>query len=578
MSIRAYTVLLAATTALGTLAAQQRQVPGTFRSSATLVPVDVRVLDRDGRAVTDLSRGDFTVVEDGVAQTVVQFAQQTLAPGEPDPAAASIARDPAPKALAVPRHRTFLIVFGRGRLHHPSKGVDATIRFVRDRLLPQDQVAVLAYNRATDFTSNHGEVVRLLDNFGRRHEAIESRLAFRFLGLSGLYGGRRLPDALRTEIDELFKVADGPAFRTVPPGRVTESGRIAQDFRRGADRVLAGDVANSSERALADPTDPSSVLDMSLDDYISTTARTMTDLENLYTGIEYLRYLEGEKHLIFVTERGLFLPRVEDDQGIAAMANDARVVLHTIQTGGVSAGQPIAARGGAAVMGADWPEAFSIQALRMMSELTGGHASAYAYADKALERIDRSSRSQYLLGYSPTNANWDARYRRIEVRVNRADVTVHYRQGYYARPQLVPYDRRAFLTYSRISAAALYPDPIRDIKVKAKTSYVRGEQRGGEIAIELTIDVSSIRLEITPERHEAMLDYAIAARDANGTSVGDKWDQLPVRVPPGDYTRALRDGVTFSIRVPVRSSPRSLKIVVYDYAGDAIGTLETKVY
>lgn len=558
--------------------AQTPQVPGTFRSATTLVPVDVRVLDRLGRPVTDLERGDFTVIEDGAVQTIAQFTQQTLEPTDPDPTIRSAVGNAARTAIHPSKQRTFLIVFGRGRLHYPSRGVEATTRFVRERLLPQDRVAVMAYNRATHFTSNHAEVIKVVESFGRRHESIESKLALRHTGLTGLYGGRSVPDRVKAEIDGLFTIADGAAVRTIPPGRVTESGRIAQDFRRDMDRMIAGDVANSSARTPLDPSDPSSVLDLSLDDYLSKTARTITDLENLYTGVEYLRYIEGEKHLIFVTERGLFLPRVEDDQNIAAMANDARVVLHTIQTGGVSPGVPTPTRGGSSVMGADWEETFSIQALRLMSELTGGYASAYAYADKAFERIDQSSRSQYLLGYSPTNANWDARYRRIQVRVNRPDVSVHYRQGYYARPQLVPYDRRAFLTYSRISAAALYPERIRDIKLKAKTSYKAEGSRGGELAIDVTIDIASIMMEIKPDRREAVVDIAIAARDADGNTVGEKWDKYSVVVAADDYPRALRDGVVYSLRLPLTSSARSVKIVVYDYPGDVIGTLDSKVY
>src|SRR5688572_28546868 len=50
--------------ALGASAQQQPSpVPGTFRSTVTLVPVDVRVLDRDGRAITDLTQNDFTLFE-----------------------------------------------------------------------------------------------------------------------------------------------------------------------------------------------------------------------------------------------------------------------------------------------------------------------------------------------------------------------------------------------------------------------------------------------------------------------------------------------------------------------------------
>ena len=42
-------------------------------------------------------------------------------------------------------------------------GVDAAIGFVRDSLLPQDQVAVAAYNRATDFTTDRAKILKVLE-------------------------------------------------------------------------------------------------------------------------------------------------------------------------------------------------------------------------------------------------------------------------------------------------------------------------------------------------------------------------------------------------------------------------------
>jgi len=56
-----------------------------FRSRITLVPLDVRVLDRDGRPVTDLGRDDFTVLENGEPQVVAMFSASGLVPEAPPP-------------------------------------------------------------------------------------------------------------------------------------------------------------------------------------------------------------------------------------------------------------------------------------------------------------------------------------------------------------------------------------------------------------------------------------------------------------------------------------------------------------
>ena len=56
---------------------------------------------------------------------------------------------------------------------------------------------------------------------------------------------------------------------------------------------------------------------LGLDDFVQVTARSLQDLGNCYAAIEYLRHLEGDKHLVFVTERGMNLPRLEDDMDLA---------------------------------------------------------------------------------------------------------------------------------------------------------------------------------------------------------------------------------------------------------------------
>src|SRR5687768_10463837 len=127
-----------------------------FRGGTTLIPLEVRVIDSNGMPVTYLNQADFAILEDGVPQSIGHFAAQTF---HAEPAAAQLAARPPRAADAFetssPNRRTFLILLGRGSLQEPSKGVDAMIHLVRNRLLPQDYVAVMAWNRATDFTVDH---------------------------------------------------------------------------------------------------------------------------------------------------------------------------------------------------------------------------------------------------------------------------------------------------------------------------------------------------------------------------------------------------------------------------------------
>jgi hypothetical protein len=93
------------------------QVPGTVRTGITMVPIDVRVLDRNGQPVTDLRQQDFTVLENGVVQQIRHFSASTLTPGGPRPGAGPTFRSAAASAGSAParrNQRVFLIVLGRG--------------------------------------------------------------------------------------------------------------------------------------------------------------------------------------------------------------------------------------------------------------------------------------------------------------------------------------------------------------------------------------------------------------------------------------------------------------------------------
>jgi VWFA-related protein len=73
--------------------------------------------------------------------------------------------------------------------------------------------------------------------------------------------------------------------------------------------------------------------------------------------------------------------------------------------------------------------------LRRMAEETGGHVF---HVDKkmtlqdAFTELQNEMRSQYAIGYTPTNGAKDGSFRRIEIRTNNKEWKVQARKGYYA--------------------------------------------------------------------------------------------------------------------------------------------------
>jgi VWFA-related protein len=530
----------------------QSRVPGTFRSNVTMVPLDVRVLDDRGMPITDLEQDDFTVLEDGVPQVVRQFSRLDLRPrpvtGNSGPAFRSAAEVlPAPQD-----HRVFLVVLGRGRLQGPSKGLDALLEFVEQRLLPQDHVAVLAYNRATDFTTDRRPILEVLARFKAGNDRIETMLDHWYSGPPG-NGEDRLPAHVQPLIDDLFAGPHATRFRQIPPGRIANARRLGDDFERGAERADDAGIE-------------------SFDNYVSSARVTRQDLGSIYTGIEYLRFIEGEKRLLYVSTDGLFLPRVEDDLSLAAIANDARVAIDTVQTGGLYADPP----GLRALTERSWRHTWAISAIRNVSEYTGGRAFAYRYADDALEAIDRMTRAGYLLGYVPENLIQDGAYRRVKVTVARRGARVLYRRGYYAREQLIPYDRRQFMTFSRILSATAFPEDIDDIRIDLDARSARAAA-GLEVTVRGTIDVARVVLDRAGPIHTGRLDIALFALGRGNRLVGERWLTLDLALDRDAQQAAERDGIPFEASVPIRNGATDLKVVVYDFAADVVGTATVAV-
>ena len=537
-----------------------------FRTRTTLVPVDVRVVDASGKPVTDLTERDFEILENGVPQRIQSFAVQTFG-AEPHVVAAS-AGVPAGglKPIAPQSRRIFLIVLGRGRLQPPARGVDGMIHFVRDRLLPNDIVAVMAWNRATAFTTDHAKITAFLERFKTQHVNIENALAMYFAGLTAIYGPREIPKGIQKDIDALFGDPVALGTRTVTPGTLDQSDRIASDERRQIDALQRAEILATRQPGefLPETVDEADLfgLGMSLDEMASTQAQSSQDLEKITAGIRYLRYLDGEKHLIFVSPGGVMLPRRDDDLGLAAQAANARIAISIVHTGGVSPNG-----------GINWQAMTS----QTVAEETGGTYSGLWYASKFADRLDDATRLQYLIGYSPANPSLDGRFRHIVVRVKRRGLTVLYRHGYYARESIEPLDRSRIVTYSRVSSAASAPQEIHDIALSATAQMTQPSK--GQYLVTLQVHVAPERLQFSDagDRKKGSLEIAYFVADAREQLVGQGWNTAALEMTPPAFAIFQAKGLSMNVKASVRAPARWVKVVVYDPGADAIGSVILRV-
>jgi VWFA-related protein len=75
--------------------------------------------------------------------------------------------------------------------------------------------------------------------------------------------------------------------------------------------------------------------------------------------------------------------------------------------------------------------------LRKLADRSGGQLSRADVASlpKAFAAIAAELRTQYLLGYYPTNKDDNAAYRKIQVKTSRKDIAIRFRRGYLPKNQ-----------------------------------------------------------------------------------------------------------------------------------------------
>ena len=462
---------------------------------------------------------------------------------------------------------------------------------MRERLLPQDRVAVMAYHRATDFTTDREKIVALLQRINDRHERIEALLGQYASGPSLLYAKCEpcLPEFLLPEINKLFLWPGAIVSREMPQALGYEEDLFGGDERRFYDALLETELARARDRGfhtLADEAAKNRAARSGSDSsasYLSQRYEVWQDRDKLLNGISEMRYFDGEKHLVFVSELGMSLETREKDIIIARAASDARIALHTIVSGGIPGPSMVGKLTDGRVYTGPIDMTIPVGApvdltpgmvMKNIAVESGGTSSITKYPREALAAIDEVTRFEYLMGYYPTTSARDGTFRDVKVRVNRPDVRVLVRGGYYDEDVTVPRDRAAFIAHQRIASVGGNRDLIVDLPVTLKASQARSPSKTaqGDVMVEMRIDPARVVFELLDGRRVATLEFRIDCGDPKETIVGELLGTMKLNLSEASYTRYARDGIPYTARVPVKAAPRTVKVIVYDPASDLAGS------
>jgi VWFA-related protein len=265
-----------------------------------------------------------------------------------------------------------------------------------------------------------------INTFPRRFIFVVNRQGAEF---SFLVRARRALESFVVE-----SMADGDEAMIIDIGQST---RITQQFTPSKQETL---------RALK------RIYPMRADIFFGTQISTRNVYDTLESIGEGLTAVQGRKIVLFMSPRlSQVHELIYDLERTIDSLNQSNTTVYAINIEGTLAGpgadegNPIPAELRGVVGDADLGsvdgitssfDSFEVGGLFPLAYETGGrYFFNMNVFEPAMTSIGNENKRYYLLTYTPKNSELDGEYRRIEVRVNRPDVTVRARKGYFANEE-----------------------------------------------------------------------------------------------------------------------------------------------
>lgn len=510
-----------------------------LRTQTNVVLVDVRVGDKSGRPVADLKPEEFRLSEDGVPQTITSFSFENVerlvaatADSGPSPTI-DLAKHPSTvsPSKVLQDHRLMVLYFDLTAMPVDDlmRSLKAATDFVHSRMTPADLVAVVTYSYS----------LRVTQNFTNDRDALEKALV------------------------------------RIRPG---ESSSLSEAGTQGE----AGTTTASGQEAVAQDVSAAFTPDET-EFNIFNTDEKLAALESL---ARMLRDVPGRKSVLHFSS-GVERTGIENQAQVRATidaANQANVSLYTVDARGLVALAPggdaaSASPAGTAIYtgGAVSSQISSLHAgretLAALSSDTGGR-SFYDVNDfsQIFEQVQRENSSYYLLGYTPSNARSDGRFRRIRVEVTRPGVKVEARPGYFPPKEFRQFTRED--KELQLQQALDLELPFVELPFVVEAAYFRQPGKQYQVVLAAKIPGSSVSFLKKSLTHQTEFDFVWRATDLAGRPMQALRDTLPVKLSGAAYERILSGNMLYEGGFVLPPGQYRLKVVVRENQSGRLGTFE----
>src|SRR5882757_1399256 len=261
----------------------------------------------------------------------------------------------------------------------------------------------------------------------------------------------------------------------------------------------------------------------------------------------------------------------------------ANMAIYSVDSRGLQALPPVgdastgSLRGTAAFSGAAMQSQLtsnfnSQEVLGTLSSDTGGKAffDSNDFAP-AFQQVQHDTEAYYIVGFHSTNTARDGSYRHLTVKLDRNDVKIDYRPGYYA-----PADFQHSKTEDRelqLTEQLRSDPPATDVAVYLQALYFRLEDNKFFIPVSLIVPGSQIPFLKNGDRDKATIDIIGQVKNAQNIPVGNVRDTVKLALDASQQVQ--RKNIQYSTGFTLAPGTYHLKFVVRENQTGAMGSFET---
>ncbi len=531
--------------------------PPTIKVTTRLVQINVLVHDRHGNPVGDLTKDDFEVTDEGKTQPITLFSIESLAP-------ASGAGTPG-KVQQAP-------VMARN---------EVTNRPQRQAGVPTSVTVLLLdmYNtKITDQMSTRRQIVKFL-----RQIRPQDRVA--------LY------------------VLNGSGFRVVHD--FTDN---SQSLLAALARVIPG---FSHELDSSDP-DPSNTGDDSMDSFLDdanmmmsnfyTRNRVINTCTSFKTLADHLAGLPGRKNVVWVSggfpiafgygdsqdttdsssvggipsaasqDREIFADYIE---GASQAMNTANVAVYPVDARGLL-GLPMADASKSVKVNVrthQIPQSMmrvdqrNMDTMKYIADLTGGKAFMNRNdIDGAIREAIDDSTVTYTLGYYVPDYNWDNKFHRIKVKVNRSGVSVRTKKGYLAQEQTPPTN----IKLDQLLQEAVW-SPLDSTAIGLTARIDPSPTAPNASRLLFHVNASEIQFKERDNKFAGSLDILFVQETKRGKHLTNARKTLNITATPIQLQNLMEKGFAAGEDLALNPDTEAVRIIVLDRANGSSGSVTVPV-